>query len=220
MKELEIGKCYKLTEICEALGIERKQGGKQLKNMKSKISHYYIIEKVENKSLYKIISAVKEEEKEPHFKVDENLKHNSGVYIIQDRNTVYIGQTSDFYKRYYMHKIGHKYNGYNNQVTNYMILNGADFSILELEENKTKRLELEKYYIINYIKQGYNVLNIRKTREEEKRKKVKTPPIQKAPKIKVKKIKYKQIRIDIDKYDEIIKYMDDNNISYKEYKSL
>lgn len=45
----------------------------------------------------------KEATRDDIFKVDEQYKDASGIYKIQLENEVYIGQTSNFWNRFYSH---------------------------------------------------------------------------------------------------------------------
>ena len=96
---------------------------------------------------------------EDNFLVSEEDKNKSGVYLIYDENNnVYIGQTTNFEKRYKCSQ---------NKDVRRMMKNGAKFKVIELvEEDEDKRnynfnkLNREAYWITYYfIKKEYHCVN-------------------------------------------------------------
>lgn len=169
MSNIIFNKPIKYREICEMMGDKEKKGGKDRKYQLIQWQKKYEIEK--NKTWYIIkreltldeqdnLKSILIKDKKMRFAFNVKKykdKHKSGIYIIQNGNYVYIGQTKDFYKRFYTH-----WNCDRN--TGEMLRNGGKFSILEICEDDIKRKELELKYIIKYEKdKNYNCINFRGT---------------------------------------------------------
>lgn len=133
-----------------------------------------------------------------NFLISINNMHKSGIYKIQYNNIIYIGQTKDFQIRYCQHK-----NGSNIQSLSYdtskLLTKGGTFEILELEDNKQKRLEKEAKWILAYKNNpdfycvnGNNGFDCNKN-----------------------KTNWKIIKVQQQDYNNIIDYLKENNIEYR-----
>lgn len=153
-------------KICDITNEPYYTGG----NVKKKEIEYWnnFVNMEKNKNKYKFISMKTNEDilnkkkfNEIKYFNDLNLKsdnHNkyknfniskddctkSGVYKIQLNNEVYIGQTKNFIERFRRHY------GNGKAVIRKMLRDGASFNILEFENDKNKRIKLEKKWILYY----------------------------------------------------------------------
>ena len=87
--------------------------------------------------------------KYPQFKLDYKNYRSAGVYIIQNKEYIYVGQSSNFYERFYMH-----IKGYCDKAMHFdikpILENDGTFEILELEDDLDKRLAAEVKWIQYY----------------------------------------------------------------------
>lgn len=158
----------KYKEICEEIGDEllKAEGSKRDYQLKRWQLDYEIIH--EN-TYYTIIRELTPDEKEfmreeattrkrmyyriikdhPQFKIDYKNCHGAGVYIIQNKKYIYIGQSNNFYNRFYMH-----FKGYFDKEMHFNIKtildNDGTFEVLELEDDLNKRLAAEVKWIQYY----------------------------------------------------------------------
>ena len=141
------------------------------------------------------------------FKVDEQYKYASGIYKIQLENEVYIGQTSNFWNRFYSHY--RKTSESKSPYQSVLIRFGGTFEILEIEKDREQRLIKEKEYVEKYILDGYEVVNSTKVLYKGTNKA-----------IKKKRMEEPKITITFNKsdLDKITKLLSDNNIEFKPHK--
>jgi len=132
--------------------------------------------------------------KDTSFKIEEEDAYREGIYKIQFKNDIYIGQTNNLIRRFTQHKDGK--NNTRKEITK-LLKDGGVFELLEFEDNKNQRLIKEKDYIDEYIKNGYNLINI----------------INKYPKTRKNSITF-----DKSDLDKITKLLLDNNINFKPHK--
>ena len=204
--KIPYGEKVKYKQLCEIFGIEYKRGNYVIRNI-TRISNEYNLEKLEDKH-YIILNKLdipRFEKLDNRFCVCYANKNKSGIYIIQLNDTVYIGQTKNFYKRFTTHKGGYSPN---NKKTSELLELGATFKIIEIEDNLNERLLKEKYYINKYIKDKYNVVNnhLYDTKIKQIRKN----------KVKLKKcseIKH-SITFNSSDLDKITKLLSENNIEF------
>ncbi len=132
-----------------------------------------------------------------NFNVDFEQWNLGGVYKIKIGNCVYIGQTSNFRKRYLQHR-----KGYNkNSPTKQMLLDGATFEVLNIIEDKKERIEKESQYIATYS-DCIDIILVNKQRwymSERKR----------------NKNYFKNIKVNSNQYDFVISLLEENKIDYK-----
>lgn len=87
------------------------------------------------------------------YKIPMEYDHRAGVYAIKLKNKMYIGSTTDFRKRFLVHKYGIK----NFEYTKNLLDNGATFEILFLAPDSMLRQELldkEQEIIDLYLSQS------------------------------------------------------------------
>lgn len=138
------------------------------------------------------------------FNVEEKDKYKSGIYKIQLKNEVYIGQTLNFWNRFYSHCHPNK-----PSYTSVLIRLGGTFEILEIEKGREQRLIKEREYVEKYIKEGYEVLNSTKVLYNGTNKA-----------IKEKRRAEPKMGITFNKsdLDKITKLLSENNIDFKPHK--
>ena len=140
------------------------------------------------------------------FKVEEQYKYSSGIYKIQLENEVYIGQTSNFWNRFYSHyRIISKKAPYQSVLIRF----GGTFEILEIEKDREQRLIKEREYVEKYILDGYEVINSTKVLYNGTNKA-----------IKMTKLEEPKMGITFNKsdLDKITKILSENNIDFKPHK--
>jgi hypothetical protein len=139
------------------------------------------------------------------FDIDDENKHLSGIYIIKNNNEVYIGQSQNLYNRF----CAHFYNNKSTTNANRILKEGGIFKLLEVEEDREKRLIKEKEYVNKYIMEGYEVLNSTKVLFNGSNKA-----------IKKKRLEEPKMGITFNKsdLDKITKLLLDNNINFKPHK--
>lgn len=207
----------KYKEICKEMDDEVYSGhGSSRIHQLKRWQKEYEIEKV--KTYYFIKRPLTDEEKYiklnegrrrkfkkyPQFKVDFEDVNKSGVYIIENDQKIYIGQTTDFYRRFYSH-MKSKYS--NNPYlcdTQSILLNNGTFSIVQICDDKIRRCELEKEWI-KYFRDNdkRNVINKSDgitANDEETIKNNKN------------KIIFKKIMIPKENYDEVTKILTEKGI--------
>lgn len=148
----------------------------------------------------------KEATRDDIFKVDEQYKDASGIYKIQLENEVYIGQTSNFWNRFYSHyRIISKKSPYQSVLIRF----GGTFEILEIEKDREQRLIKERKYVEKYILDGYDVVNSTKVLYKGTNKN-----------IKQNRLSEPKMGIIFNKSDleKITKLLSDNNIEFKPHK--
>lgn len=150
-----------IKEMCEYSNIEYNKD--HPKRSLQKLKQLYLIEQIDARQ-YNIIRELTEDEIiscgkfGKYFHINENIKHDSGIYKIQLNNDVYIGQTCDFYKRFKQHYYLIKTN--NTASKTYELLhNGGVMEVLEIVTDKKERFIREAYWSQYYLSIGYNVLN-------------------------------------------------------------
>ena len=118
----------------------------------------------------------------------ENM-HKAGVYKIELNNTIYIGQTNNFYSRFNQHLKGYNKAG---SDTCGLLKDGGIFSVIELEDDKVKRLSRETFWINNFrIDQNHKCINKVASRNKKIKFKIDIKDIEIVAKIlKEKGIKY------------------------------
>lgn len=144
----------KLRKLCELCNVD--YNVKNPKRSLNKIKKQYIIEEYKPHN-YNIIgmqpSKMNISRFENQFQIPQKYIHKAGIYKIELNNDIYVGQTIDFYKRFMRHR-----HGFNN-TTKEMLNNGAVMTMLELEDDKIKRLEKETTWSYHFLKQGFNMKN-------------------------------------------------------------
>lgn len=138
------------------------------------------------------------------FKVAEENKYQSGIYKIQLNNEVYIGQTVNFWNRFYTHNHPNK-----PIYTSVLLRVGGTFEVLEIEKDREQRLIKERKYVEKYIQDGYEVLNSTKVLFNGTNKSIKEKR-QAEPKM--------GITFNKSDLDKITKLLSDNNIEFKSHK--
>ena len=148
----------------------------------------------------------KEATKNDIFKIEERYKCASGIYKIQLENEVYIGQTSNFWNRFYSH---YRTIDTNPPYQSILIRFGGTFEILEIEKDREQRLIKERKYVEKYILEGYEVINSTKVLYNGTNKA-----------IKKKRMEESKMGITFNKsdLDKITKLLSDNNIEFKPHK--
>jgi hypothetical protein len=148
----------------------------------------------------------KEATRDDIFKVDEQYKDASGIYKIQLENEVYIGQTSNFWNRFYSHyRIISKKSPYQSVLIRF----GGTFEILEIEKDREQRLIKERKYVEKYILDGYDVVNSTKVLYKGTNKNIKQNRLSE-PKM--------GITFNKSDLDKITKLLSENNIEFKPHK--
>jgi len=139
-----------------------------------------------------------------NFRVLDKDKHKSGIYKIQLNNDIYIGQTMNFWRRFYSHMHPNK-----ETKPSKLINMGGVFEILEMEEDKEKRLIRERYFVDKYNNDGYNVINSITVLFNGSNKL-----------IRQKRLAEPKMGITFNKSDleKITKLLSDNNIDFKPHK--
>ena len=159
----------------KVIGEEPKKGGskeRQLKQIES-------LCRVEQQGRKYIIKEIYQEPKEiinnckgkqfyeiKQFKVSKEQYRESGVYKIQFENKVYIGSTKDFRNRYKQHLREDK----TNLPHLWELLKEEEhtFEVLEVVNEMGELRKREQYYIELYLSSGYEVVNRKKAKDEEK----------------------------------------------------
>ena len=210
MNNIEFNTPIKYKTLCEMFDEEVKVGGRN-KNLQIKRwqKEYEIIK---NGMYYKIIRELSDEEKQKknficyknenhhirdkekyeQFDVAEINRHSSGIYKIELDNNIYIGQTNDFYNRFRHHY-------YSSFPTHDLLKNGAVFSIVELENDREKRLQKESAYIKQYVNDDKYVC-VNKDFNNE---------------IQTYKKKYLKLKFDYVDKDKIIEILNKEGIKYE-----
>ena len=115
-----------------------------------KVKTYYFIKRplTDEEKYIKLNERIRRKfKKYSQFKVDFEDANKSGVYIIENDQKIYIGQTTDFYRRFYSHmKSKYSSNPYLCD-TQSILLNNGTFSIIQICDDKIRRCELEKEWI-------------------------------------------------------------------------
>ncbi|MCQ2744564.1 MAG: GIY-YIG nuclease family protein [bacterium] len=164
--ELNKNRAYKYIELCEYFGEDVKSGSSKTAQI-NRWRRYYDLEKVGSK--YLVVSDKHEpppklpnpqaswsamnkvgDDRLAHLDIAHEDLHKSGIYKIYNKETkeIYIGQTTDFQKRFRQHWC----NDCNLYSTTYdMLHNGAVFSVIEICDDADERLNKESDYIIEYI---------------------------------------------------------------------
>lgn len=183
----------RLRKLCELCNVD--YNIKNPKRSLNKIKKQYIIEEYKPHN-YNIIgiqpSKMNVSKFENQFQIPQKYIHKAGVYKIELNNDIYVGQTIDFYKRFIHHHYG---NSFNNTTTKEMLDNGAIMTILELENDKDRRIEKESKWSYYFLEQGYNVKNRFK-------------------KFNNNNNKYIKIKIKESQYDKVKQLLLDNNINF------
>lgn len=196
--------------MCEILDEPIKEGRNrklQLKDWEryfdwSKDGHKFIIDRVYKKPKSKVDGRGKSKgsrnnnlQHYPNFKLSKQNWYANGVYSIKLNNNIYIGSTTvGFRNRFLQHKNG-------DTITHDMLQQGATFEILWLDNTHDEPFirQMESKYINYYRnKTEWNVVN-------EKDSWSYTQP----------KMKYKSIKVDKNKLDNVINFLEENNIEYK-----
>lgn len=190
----------KLKELCEICDIEYNKS--HPKRSLNKIKQKYIIEEINFRD-YKIIGKLIKNQKiksnkYKQFQIDDVDSNKAGIYKIELDDTIYIGQTNNFYKRFIYHYGGHNDNI---NVTN-MLKNNGVMTIIELENDKKLRLEKEAKWSYYYLNKGYNVINNFNVLYNKN---------------KVKN-SFKIIKIYKEDYDKALELLKNNNIKIKDKK--
>ena len=195
-------------QLCERLGIPILGGSSKVKQIKE-IATICKYEKIRRK--YKIVEIYEEplkyidgrwiDNRNDLFNVKMNDKFKSGIYIIQLNNIVYIGQTNNFNRRFQQHYTNS--NGFCKN-TQKLLKQGAIFSIIEIVEDKEKRLKKELEYIEKYSNdENYICINEKNNYNKPNKNK------------KAVKQKYKKIKIKEEDYSKIIDFLNRENIFYE-----
>lgn len=203
MSDILFNKPLKYKQLSELMDEEPAQGGRNRTLQLNRWKQFYEIEKIDNNKyiikreygdLEKINNLPEIKRlKLKNFIVPKELENSSGVYKIQYKNIIYIGQTNDFYDRFYRHRQS-KSKAYE------LILKGGTFEIIELVENLNERLEKEKMYIQKYCEdKSYICINIDFNYINSKE----------------KKTKYKNIKVLYKDYDKIIDFLESKGIYYE-----
>lgn len=196
------------SKLCKRINIKEFSGNSKIKQM-AELKTVCKYEKYKTK--YKIIEIYKEplkyidgrwvDNRNDLFNVNIENKHKSGIYKIQLNNIIYIGQTVDFKNRYTQHYTNP--NGFCKN-TQKLLKQGAIFSIIEIIEDKEKRLKKELEYIEKYSNdENYICINEKNNYNKLNKKK------------KARKQKYKKIKIKEEDYDKIIDFLNKENIFYE-----
>lgn len=156
-----IGETKPYKDWCKILGEEKANGGRNKKIQLNQWKQYIdiepndrqltlvsvyddnTIEKLAQFRYIKHLNNYYEDERYNMFKIYYKYAHDGGIYKIQSGNVIYIGQTYNFQDRFHTHM-------YRPAMYNF-VMNGAEMSIIEIIEDKQKRLEREKEYIIHYV---------------------------------------------------------------------
>ena len=207
----------KYKEICKEMDDEVYSGHgssriHQLKRWQKeyeieKVKTYYFIKRplTDEEKYIKLNERIRRKfKKYSQFKVDFEDANKSGVYIIENDQKIYIGQTTDFYRRFYSH-MKSKYS--NNPYlcdTQSILLNNGTFSIVQICDDKIRRCELEKEWI-KYFRDNDKRTVINKSdgitaNDEETIKNNKN------------KIIFKKIMIPKENYDEVTKILTEKGI--------
>ena len=200
-----IGKEIQYKEFCELTKVpelNKMQKTRQLKEFSLYVDITWKNNKVKIIEIYsedKIKPKVKSyhDDTTTKFNINPLDKNKSGIYKIQLNDTIYIGQTNNFIKRYYQHNA--KLNRMN-KSTKPLLEQGATMDILEFEDDLEKRLLKESKYVIEYKLNGFNVIN------DFNR-------IVKENYSKENKIKFTTIKVKSDRLEDALKLLSDNNIS-------
>lgn len=210
MGDILFNEPLKYKQLSELMNEEPSQGGRNRTLQLNRWKQFYEIEKIDNNK-YIIKREYGEQEqinnlpeikrlKLKSFIVPKELENSSGVYKIQYKNIIYIGQTNDFYDRFYRHRQS-KSKAYE------LILKGGTFEIIELVENLNERLKKEKMYIQKYcedknyvcINSDFNYIN----------------PNRKKRTFKGRKTKYKNIKVLYEDYNKIIDFLEKEDMYYE-----
>lgn len=213
MKKLKKGQVFKnWKEVCEWFDWKTTGGDTKkayLKEFESLCEYHkegnkFIIDKVFNKP--KQIKDGRKTIDYDQYKIDKNNNNNTGVYIIVDKdNNCYIGSTTrGFRYRFYQH--WENYNG--NMKHTYSLLhdNNAEFRILHdmtgVDDVDLIRMVEDEF--IQYYRSlpNYNVLN--RTDNAYYKGSIFSE--------KKKKQQYINIKVNKDKYSEIINLLQDNGL--------
>lgn len=151
--------------LCDYLELPIASGNAKIAQMK-KIGEYVDFRKDGNALIVTSVhSRVLHEDKRKIGKISANRKqfdqykipmeydHCTGVYAIKLENKIYIGSTTDFRKRFLVHKYGIK----NFEYTKKLLDNGATFEILYLAPHSISQQELldkEQEIIDSYLSQS------------------------------------------------------------------
>ena len=158
----------KYKEICKEMDDEvyESHGSIRKRQLKRWRLNYEIIHE---KTYYTIIRELTSDEKEfmreeatpkkqayyrvlrdyPQFKIDYKNYRSAGVYIIQNKEYIYVGQSNNFYNRFYIHIKGYCNKGMHFDIKS-ILENDGTFEILELEDDLNKRLAAEVKWIQYY----------------------------------------------------------------------
>lgn len=161
------GEILSYKNICLITGEVRHLGSSSKKAQIKRWRRIAILEKINSR--YKFVRMLNEDEikeikmkmKETKLRVSDNYKqscidnfkqlnlslenmHKSGVYKIESKDEIYIGQTNNFYSRFIQHWKGYSKNG---SDTSGLLKRGGVFSVIELENDKVKRLSRETFWI-------------------------------------------------------------------------
>ena len=178
-----------IKELCEVAQVDYNSNHPSYSL--NKIRQIYLLEEV-GKRDYKIVS--KKINNTKYFNqllIPQEQLNSAGIYKIELGKNVYIGQTSNFYKRFKAHRRGDT-----TKKTKIMFKSGATMSILELENDRNERFKKESKWSAIYIEKGYNLINV--------------------DKVLYKGIKhYKSIKIIKKDYEKALQILKDNNIEVK-----
>lgn len=178
MKDIKFGgEGYKYKDICALFGDNKASGGKdreaqlrkwQKKYEIDKVGTRYIIKRELNEKDFDRIKKEKIKDFEnlyPNFKIPYDERYSSGVYIIKKDNNIYVGQTSNFIRRYQHHI--HKAMCGNGTKGSEILLEGNNMEIVRLmpESSRSERELVERTLIEYYSTNGdFNCLNVNKRR--------------------------------------------------------
>jgi hypothetical protein len=159
-----VGKETPYQEFCELTKVEPLLKMQKTRQMKTFSLYMKLVWKNNKVKIIEIYSEDKIKPKVKSYHDDTTTKFNinpldknkSGIYKIQLNDTIYIGQTNNFIKRYYQHNA--KLNRMN-KVTKPLLEQGGVMEVIEFEDDLENRLLKESKYTIEYKLSGFNVLN-------------------------------------------------------------
>lgn len=196
------------SKLCKRINIKELSGNSKIKQIRelsgickfTKEKNKYKFEEIYKEPL-KYIDGRWVDNRNDLFNVNIENKHKSGIYKIQLNNIIYIGQTVDFKNRYTQHYTNP--NGFCKN-TQKLLKHGAIFSIIEIIEDKEKRLKKELEYIEKYSNdENYICINEKNNYNKPNKNK------------KAVKQKYKKIKIKEEDYSKIINFLNKENIFYE-----
>lgn len=166
---LRIGQIIKnYKELCNLINEKPKNGcskNSQLKEFERFVAyhnegHKFIIDEIYKEPKPKNDKRLSYNHNIENYKIPKELDNHIGVYKIQFNNDIYIGSTSQGFRRRFLgHYLGNQKN------TKTLLENGAEFSIVwdmtGIED--IELIRMVESYIINYCKinTNYNIVNER-----------------------------------------------------------